>query len=230
MVSRRLRLLAVAIILAVSIALLAHKQYDTPTWLNRPGSSDDEPSTSKKLKFNADDKKDDKKDDSETQTGSLTVGATETASVTSTEPTTTTESAEPTSTGPPPPPEPTDVLPTADKIDWAKFAYIQYVTGSDYLCNSVMIFESLYNLGSRAKRVIMYPTEMLKDPEATEGKKAEGILLIKARDEYRVELVPIQVHERDGGDGKFFWAFDIRALDLMLTLLQRPGQTRIPSS
>ena len=86
-------------------------------------------------------------------------------------------------------------------IDWSRFAYGQYVTNSLYLCNSVMFFERLHELGSKADRVLMYPTRMLLDPEAPKARGVDARLLIKARDEYGVKLIPIHVAHRDGDDG-----------------------------
>lgn len=96
--------------------------------------------------------------------------------------------------------------PTSDEmpVEWSRFAYTQYVTDSDYLCNSVMIFESLHRLGSKADRVMMYPKHMFKDihADAESGKSNNAKLIIKARDEYGVKLVPIDLEHRDGQDGK----------------------------
>ncbi|EXK42929.1 hypothetical protein FOXG_01495 [Fusarium oxysporum f. sp. lycopersici 4287] len=83
------------------------------------------------------------------------------------------------------------------EVDWSRFAYTQYVTNSDYLCNSVMFFESLDRLSSRADRVMMYPSHMF---EANNGSSVDTQLLIKARDEYRVKLVPITVQHKDNKD------------------------------
>ncbi|KAK3326004.1 glycosyltransferase family 8 protein [Apodospora peruviana] len=84
-----------------------------------------------------------------------------------------------------------------DDVDWSRFAYTQYVTNSEYLCNSVMLFETLHRLGSRANRVIMYPSTMLDDQAGpAEGKGDNARLLAKARDEYKVHLVPIVVQSR----------------------------------
>ncbi|KAM0345949.1 hypothetical protein ACHAPU_006003 [Fusarium lateritium] len=91
------------------------------------------------------------------------------------------------------------LYPTKDGVDWAKFAYIQYVTNEDYLCNSVMAFETLDRLRSRADRVMMYPGEMLA-PDAEESDTIAGQLLIKARDEYNVKLQPIEIQRREGDD------------------------------
>lgn len=87
-----------------------------------------------------------------------------------------------------------------DDTDWSRFAYIQYVTNEDYLCNSVMIFEQLHRLGSKADRLLMYPKEMLA-PDAEYAKTHGGRLLIRARDEYNVTLQPIEIQHRDGQDG-----------------------------
>lgn len=84
-------------------------------------------------------------------------------------------------------------------VDWSRFAYVQYATNTPYLCNSVMVFERLQHLRSKADRVLLYPSEML-DPLATSGNTKDASLLIHARDTYGVELVPITVQHRKGSD------------------------------
>jgi alpha-N-acetylglucosamine transferase len=85
-------------------------------------------------------------------------------------------------------------------IDWSRFAYVQYVTNTAYLCNSVMLFEILTRLQSKADRLLMYPSSFSVD---TEDDSTESKLLRKARDEYKVKLVPISVQSRSGGDCEF---------------------------
>lgn len=87
---------------------------------------------------------------------------------------------------------------TAD-ANWSSFAYTQYVTNSEYLCNSVMFFEALHRLSSRADRVMMYPSRMFEPDDDTSN---DTHLLIKARDEYNVKLVPITIQHKDNADGK----------------------------
>jgi hypothetical protein len=89
-----------------------------------------------------------------------------------------------------PPPNP------ADAVDWSRFAYSQYVTNIPYLCNSVMLFETLDRLQSKADRIMMYPSDFSLD-ESDNG--TESRLLRKARDEYKVKLVPIEVQSRSSG-------------------------------
>lgn len=85
------------------------------------------------------------------------------------------------------------------QLDWSRFAYVQYVTDTDYLCNSVMLFEALHRLGSKPDRLMMYP----EDFSIADGKDSrEARLLRIARDEYGVKLKPIQVQSRPGGDCK----------------------------
>jgi len=84
-------------------------------------------------------------------------------------------------------------------IDWSRYAYTQYVTNTAYLCNSVMLFEILHRLGSKADRVMMYPSSMHPDPTST---SVESKLLLKAQKEYGVKLLPIEVKHRPGGDRK----------------------------
>lgn len=80
---------------------------------------------------------------------------------------------------------------TWKSTDWSQFAYVQYVTNLPYLCNSVMLFESLHRLGCKADRLMMYPSGFSLTDDS-----AESRLLRKARDEYRVILKPIQVQQR----------------------------------
>ena len=84
----------------------------------------------------------------------------------------------------------------ANVVDWSRYAYVQYVTKLDYLCNSVMIFESLSRLNSKADRLMMFPSEFKLDSSSAEGK-----LLRKARDQYGVQLVPITVQSKPTNEG-----------------------------
>ena len=82
---------------------------------------------------------------------------------------------------------------------WKQYAYIQYVTNSDYLCNSVMIFETLHRLGSKADRLMMVPAKFAADESWMLD------LMLKARDEYDVRLKLMDIQSR-GGDGNVFSA------------------------
>lgn len=84
--------------------------------------------------------------------------------------------------------------------DWSRFAYIQYATNAVYLCNSLMLFESLHRLANQADRLLMYPAVF----QVQEGKDESTVskLLRRARDRYRVKLEPIEVQHTDSGDGK----------------------------
>ncbi|KAJ5780727.1 hypothetical protein N7457_005887 [Penicillium paradoxum] len=97
-----------------------------------------------------------------------------------------------------PPPAPTNAL------DWSRFAYVQYVTNTPYLCNSVMLFETLNRLQSKADRIMMYPMKFSLD-ENDNG--TESRLLRKARDEYKVKLVPIEIQSRASGDATWAESF-----------------------
>lgn len=84
---------------------------------------------------------------------------------------------------------------TWESTDWSQFAYVQYVTGLPYLCNSVMLFESLHRLGCKPDRLMMYPSGFSVEDDSTEGR-----LLRKAQDEYRVVLKPVEVQRRMSDD------------------------------
>lgn len=78
-------------------------------------------------------------------------------------------------------------------VDWSKYAYTQYVTNPTYLCNSLMIFESLHRLGSRAERLMMYPEEW-----SIMSDSSDAALLRKARDEHKVILQPVRIQTLEG--------------------------------
>ena len=83
-----------------------------------------------------------------------------------------------------------------DKTVWSQYAYIQYVTNSDYLCNSVMLFEMLHRLGSKADRLMLVPAQFA----AQEGWILD--LMLMARDKYDVRLRTMDIQSR-GGDCAF---------------------------
>ncbi|EKD12736.1 uncharacterized protein L3040_006887 [Drepanopeziza brunnea f. sp. 'multigermtubi'] len=83
----------------------------------------------------------------------------------------------------------------APDVDWTKFAYTQYATNLNYLCNSVMIFETLHRLQSKPDRLMLYPSKY-SAPDAV-ADTPERRLLLKARDEYGVKLEAVEVvHEK----------------------------------
>jgi alpha-N-acetylglucosamine transferase len=95
-----------------------------------------------------------------------------------------------------------DVLDTQVKMSWTDFAYVQYVTDDEYLCNSVMILESLHRLAAKADRLMMYP-DSWEAPEISVHQSGQGTksrLLAIARDVFGTKLVPIKVQTLPKGD------------------------------
>lgn len=82
-------------------------------------------------------------------------------------------------------------------VSWNRFAYCQYVTNPDYLCNSLMVFEALHRLGSKADRLMMYPNYWNID---SDNLSTEAKLLLQARDAYDVHLAPVEVLHEAGDD------------------------------
>ncbi|EON64251.1 hypothetical protein W97_03482 [Coniosporium apollinis CBS 100218] len=78
-----------------------------------------------------------------------------------------------------------------EAVDWSRYAYSQYATDSAYLCNSVMVFEALHRLGSRAGRILFYPKEW--DTVVSSSKDRDSQLLVMARDKYKVKLIPTDI-------------------------------------
>ena len=89
-------------------------------------------------------------------------------------------------------------IPVTDaSIIWSDFAYVQYVTNSNYLCNSLMIFEALRRHGTRADLLMLYPQKWKVPKDILDDDAPptdyEGTLLAQARDQYHAKLNPIQV-------------------------------------
>jgi hypothetical protein len=79
-----------------------------------------------------------------------------------------------------------------DDIDWTGYAYAQYVTNDAYLCNSLMIFQMLRELGARVELLLMYP-----ESYEIEDNSSSGRLLTKAQ-ALGVHLAPITVQHLVG--------------------------------
>lgn len=89
-----------------------------------------------------------------------------------------------------------------EDIDWSQYAYVQYATNQDYLCNVIMIFEQLKALDTNAERVLIYP-DYWGEPDVPEPPVPQGMkripknkktteLLRLARDRYSVKLKPVK--------------------------------------
>lgn len=90
--------------------------------------------------------------------------------------------------GPPPP-----ALPHIryDLVDWSRYAYTQYATSETYLCNSVILFETLHRLGSRADRVLFYPEDWGNAGGSSDRTRQ---LLNLAKKDYNVLLMPVSIN------------------------------------
>ena len=90
------------------------------------------------------------------------------------------------------------------KTNHSRYAYVQYATNSIYLCNALMLFESLHRLGSTANRLLLYPSYMtdsigeVGSKEAGEVTSDDGSILRRARDLYGVKLKGVEVISKDG--------------------------------
>lgn len=81
-------------------------------------------------------------------------------------------------------------------LDWTRYAYALYATDVEYLCNAVMIFDSLELYGSRADRLLLYADTL----DVSDEGAREGRLLAKARDELGVKLQAVKVLHEESAD------------------------------
>ena len=88
-------------------------------------------------------------------------------------------------------------------VDWSLYAYSSFATSSAYLCNSVMLFEALSRLGSKADRILFYPEPW--DLQVSDSHDRDSQLLVKAQEEYDVKLIPTEMHK--SGDGTWNASF-----------------------
>lgn len=78
------------------------------------------------------------------------------------------------------------------QLSWHRYAYSQYATDQHYLCNSLMMFDSLEKLGSKADRLLFYPKTW--DLDVSSSKDRTSQLLVLARDQYKVKLRPAEMY------------------------------------
>jgi hypothetical protein len=84
---------------------------------------------------------------------------------------------------------------TPSTVDWSRFAYSQNTTDTQSLCNSLMVFEKLHKLKSKAGRVLMYPQEWDVHQD-----DINWWLMRIAERKFRVQLQPIQLIGADNND------------------------------
>lgn len=96
--------------------------------------------------------------------------------------------------------------------DWSKYAYSQYATDQHYLCNSLMIFDSLQRLKSPADRLLFYPKTW--DTDVSSSKDRTSQLLVLARDKYNVKLRPVEMYtlKRQSKQAEETWDASINKL------------------
>jgi len=78
-------------------------------------------------------------------------------------------------------------------VNWKQYAYMQYVTSPEYLCNSLMFYESLSRTNSKADRVILYPRHYKNDSESR-----EAMLLLSAEKTWGVITIPVDIQHKKG--------------------------------
>lgn len=87
-------------------------------------------------------------------------------------------------------------------IDWSKYAYVQYVSSPAYLCSALMIFSELDEVSSRAKRVLLYPSDWnvnaVDEYDEALDLTPSARLLQLAQQKYGVTLHPLDILVEEG--------------------------------
>lgn len=76
-------------------------------------------------------------------------------------------------------------------VDWSNYAYSLYATDSATLCHAVLLADALVRVGSKADRVLFYPSYW--DTKVSDSRDRDSQLLVLARDKYKVKLQPIEL-------------------------------------
>lgn len=87
-----------------------------------------------------------------------------------------------------------------NEVDWSRFAYTQYATNEVYLCNSLMVFEALWRLGSKAERVLFYPEQW--DLVVEDDRDRVSELLLLARNKFNVMVIPVKIEGAEDPRGE----------------------------
>lgn len=86
-------------------------------------------------------------------------------------------------------------------IKWDKYAYVLQAASPEYLCNALMIFSELKELGSKAARVLQYPKNWQTNPVNEHGEPADlattAKLLQLATETYNVKLELVDSLHKD---------------------------------
>lgn len=119
----------------------------------------------------------------------------------------------------PPPAAPAPTTTRVELKDWSRVAYVLYATDADYMCNALMIFDSLKRLGARPDRVLIYP-DLYEDRAAD---APETRILREARDRYGVKLAPGALLSHMGQSGMYLSATEmvLIAMEALTTLGQK---------
>lgn len=87
-------------------------------------------------------------------------------------------------------------------IDWSKLYYVQYVTSPEYLCNALMVWSQIEEIGSRAQRMMLYPSTW--DPDEIDDYSPSldytpvARLLQEAQSKYFVKIQPVDIMHKNG--------------------------------
>ncbi|PMD34160.1 glycosyltransferase family 8 protein [Hyaloscypha variabilis F] len=115
------------------------------------------------------------------------------------------------------------------RIDWSKLYYAQYVTSEEYLCNALMLWSEIEDIGSRAQRIMLYPSHWdvnETDPYSPSQELTPiARLLQQANTDYFVKLQPVDVlHQNNTKEATWadsytkLLAFNLTQFDRVLVL------------
>lgn len=82
------------------------------------------------------------------------------------------------------------LLPPWSRVGWSDYAYVSYATTPDYLCNSVMLAESLHRLGAKPDTLILYSSDLTT---SSSPHPASARLIYQATALYGAHTEPVSV-------------------------------------
>lgn len=79
-----------------------------------------------------------------------------------------------------------------ESIDWSTYAYVNYATDANYLCNTLIMFDSLRNLGTKAKLLLLVSRDLVESTSSPDYQQVDKMLnQLKRENGEQVVIKPV---------------------------------------